>query len=514
MSETTITGSTIIATIKNMSALGHIGQKVLLEQGIKEIIPDQQYPYTIRSQIHEAAHKRFGDDALFAFGLFQMDAMHEVGRFAGVLDRLQQFYKSNAARLDSDNDTIAEKSLEELYFTQNEVTDSLLKKATIGPFDGYGCHSKKVDHLVYEMHGVQAAWLQHYANFQGSVFGTLSRFLANNWEISFEFQRDKSESGDGWAEYVYLVRFNRLRTEKSLTETRIQIVSDVKEKLLKAVLADSEKQTERIELIASKLGKYLPPQIHDAFFSGDYDTDIATRRKKLTIFFSDIKNFTSTSEGLQPEDLTKYLNEYFSEMTAIALDFGATIDKYIGDAMMVFFGDPESKGEKKDARACVEMALRMQERMIELQEKWKNQGFSEPFQVRMGMNTGYCNVGNFGSDQRLTYTIIGGEVNVAQRLEANADANGILMSYETYAHAQDMVDVEQREAIKMKGINREIKIFSIKSRAYSLNDTEDTKDEKRFNENSVDEKNQTIEKRLANIERQLSSIAKFIKKDR
>ena len=165
-------------------------------------------------------------------------------------------------------------------------------------------------------------------------------------------------------------------------------------------------------------------------------------------------------------------------MTAIALDFGATIDKYIGDAMMVFFGDPESKREKEDARACVEMALRMQERMIELQEKWKNQGFSEPFQVRMGMNTGYCNVGNFGSDQRLTYTIIGGEVNVAQRLEANADANGILMSYETYAHAQDMVDVEQREVIKMKGINREIKIFSVKSRAYSPNKTGDAKDEK------------------------------------
>ena len=212
---------------------------------------------------------------------------------------------------------------------------------------------------------------------------------------------------------------------------------------------------------SGKLGKYLPPQIHEALINGKYDTGIATRRKKLTIFFSDIKNFTSTSEGLQPEDLTKYLNEYFSEMTAIALDCGATIDKYIGDAMMVFFGDPESKGEKEDARACVEMALRMQDRMEELQEKWRNEGFADPFQVRMGINTGYCNVGNFGSDQRLTYTIIGGEVNVAQRLEGNADSNGILMSYETYAHAQDMIEVEERETIKMKGISREIKVFSV-----------------------------------------------------
>ena len=167
---------------------------------------------------------------------------------------------------------------------------------------------------------------------------------------------------------------------------------------------------------------------------------------------------------MQPEDLTKYLNEYFSEMTKIALNHGATIDKYIGDAVMLFFGDPETKGEREDARACVEMALKMQERMHELREKWLNEGFADPFQIRIGLNTGYCNVGNFGSDQRLTYTIIGGEVNVAARLESAAEANGILMSYETYAHVQDMVEVEQKEAIKMKGINREIKLYAVQGR--------------------------------------------------
>ena len=98
----------------------------------------------------------------------------------------------------------------------------------------------------------------------------------------------------------------------------------------------------------------------NAIFEGNYDTNVATTRKQLTVFFSDIKNFTSTAESLQPETLTHYLNEYFSEMTAIALNYGATIDKYIGDALMVFFGDPESKGVKEDARAGVEMAIEMQ----------------------------------------------------------------------------------------------------------------------------------------------------------
>ena len=124
-----------------------------------------------------------------------------------------------------------------------------------------------------------------------------------------------------------------------------------------------------LENLSKQLAKYLPPQIHEALFAGNHDTRIATRRKKLTVFFSDIKGFTQTSENLQPEALTEYLNEYFSEMTQIALAHGATIDKYMGDAMMVFFGDPETRGVKEDARACVEMALRMLERLAELQQR-------------------------------------------------------------------------------------------------------------------------------------------------
>ena len=113
--------------------------------------------------------------------------------------------------------------------------------------------------------------------------------------------------------------------------------------------------------------KYLPPQIHEAIFTGNHHTQVTTERKKLTVFFSDIKDFTKTSENVQPEALTEYLNEYFSVMTDIALEQGATIDKYMGDAMMVFFGDPETRGTREDARACVEMALRMLEKMRILQ---------------------------------------------------------------------------------------------------------------------------------------------------
>ena len=233
---------------------------------------------------------------------------------------------------------------------------------------------------------------------------------------------------------------------------------------LKTQTLELEQQRSRLEGLSQQLAKYLPPQIHEALFAGKYDTQITTQRKKLTVFFSDIKDFTRTAESLQPESLTEFLNDYFSEMTAIALSHGATIDKYIGDAVMLFFGDPESKGIKEDARACVEMALEMQARMLVLQRRWREQGFDNPFVIRIGINTGYCNVGNFGSDQRLSYTIIGGEVNVAQRLEANCDPGGILISHETYAQVDDLVDVEERPSMSLKGIDRNIKTYAVKGR--------------------------------------------------
>lgn len=238
---------------------------------------------------------------------------------------------------------------------------------------------------------------------------------------------------------------------------------------LKTQTLELEQQRSRLEGLSQQLAKYLPPQIHEALFAGKYDTQITTQRKKLTVFFSDIKEFTHTAESLQPESLTEYLNDYFSEMTAIALSHGATIDKYIGDAVMLFFGDPDSKGVKEDARACVEMAIEMQERMLVLQRRWREQGFDKPFVIRIGINTGYCNVGNFGSDQRLSYTIIGGEVNVAQRLEANCDPGGILISHETYAQVDDLIEVEERSSVSLKGIDRNIKTYAIKGRKAEAN---------------------------------------------
>jgi class 3 adenylate cyclase len=213
--------------------------------------------------------------------------------------------------------------------------------------------------------------------------------------------------------------------------------------------------------ISMKLAKYLSPQIYKSIFSGQRDVAIATERKRLTIFFSDIKDFTATTERLQPEDLTALLNEYFTEMANIALKHGATVDKFIGDAMLLFFGDPETKGTAEDARACLTMAIEMQKRLAAMNSEWRKRGVEVPFQARMGINTGFCNVGNFGSEDRMDYTIIGAEANLAARLQTIAEPGGIVLSYETYAHVKDMVRAHPLPAIQMKGISRDVVPYAV-----------------------------------------------------
>ncbi len=220
-------------------------------------------------------------------------------------------------------------------------------------------------------------------------------------------------------------------------------------------------RTRMLHELSDKLSRYLSPQIYKSIFEGAQDVSISAVRKKLTFFFSDIKDFTRNAERMQPEDLTYFLNSYFSEMSKIALAYGATIDKFIGDAIVIFFGDPETRGIEEDARQCVRMAVAMQRRMRELQAEWRDKGYRQPFQVRIGINTGYCHVGNFGSEQRMDYTVIGSEVNIAARLEQNGEPDGVVMSYETYALVKDEFEAEERAPLEAKGVSRDVRCFAL-----------------------------------------------------
>jgi len=242
------------------------------------------------------------------------------------------------------------------------------------------------------------------------------------------------------------VRLTELQAEKERTEAANMLVTE---------------KNEILENLSSKLSKYLSPQIYQSIFRGDQNVEISSKRKKLTICFTDIAGFTETTDNLESEELTNVLNHYLTEMSVIALQHGATIDKFIGDAILLFFGDPESKGVAEDAKACVTMAIAMQRRMRELEQEWRNRGLLRPFRIRMGIATGFCTVGNFGSRDRMDYTIIGNEVNLAARLQSATEPGSILLSYETNALVQGIVMTEEQPPITVKGFPKPISGYKL-----------------------------------------------------
>ena len=230
----------------------------------------------------------------------------------------------------------------------------------------------------------------------------------------------------------------------------VAVYADITE--LKQREEELAEKSNALEQLSNQLAKYLSPQVYESIFRGKQEVKVASSRKKLTVFFSDIADFTEAADKLESEELTQLLNHYLTEMSRIALDHGATIDKYVGDAILIFFGDPESRGVRQDALACVRMAIAMRDKMQELQRLWRESGIQKPLRCRMGIHTDYCTVGNFGSEDRMDYTIIGGGVNMASRLESSATPGEILISYETFAQVKDLIGCEEHGSIQVKGI--------------------------------------------------------------
>ena len=293
--------------------------------------------------------------------------------------------------------------------------------------------------------------------------------LTDEWIVSLT-REDKPQS---WERTTAAGKVLQVSTAPTPVGGFVNIVTDITErKRAEEALVEAKRRSEEasklvaeknrmLESLSNQLSKYLSPQVYASIFSGEQSVEIASKRKKLTVFFSDIANFTGTTDSLESEELTNLLNHYLTEMSKVALEHGATIDKYVGDAIIAFFGDPDTRGAKADAIACVEMAIAMQRRMRELQSEWLDMGLEKPFRLRIGINTGFCTVGNFGSADRMDYTIIGNEVNLAARLESLAEVGGILMAHETHALVKDTGLAEEGDTLTVKGFAKPVRTYSV-----------------------------------------------------
>jgi adenylate cyclase len=212
------------------------------------------------------------------------------------------------------------------------------------------------------------------------------------------------------------------------------------------------------EVLRATFESYFPPSVVKKIMTSPKNITSGGQKKELTVLFSDIKDFTRYTATMPPDRIQILLNEYFEAMTEIVFRFNGTVDKFMGDGLMVFFGDPDPQPDH--ALRCVHAAIEMQHKARELRVTWEKQG-AMPLQIRIGINTGTVVVGNMGSTRRLSYTVLGSAVNLAQRLESSAPVGGILISQRTYELVKDQVSARPLGKIQVKGLDEGIDAYEI-----------------------------------------------------
>jgi adenylate cyclase len=207
----------------------------------------------------------------------------------------------------------------------------------------------------------------------------------------------------------------------------------------------------------AKLTQYFAPEVVRKLLNDPGILD-AVDKKELSVLFSDIAGFTAWSSTREADEIHATLNRYFDEMAEIVFAHEGTIDKYMGDGLMVFFGDPVPQPDH--ALRAVRAACAMQKAARRLHQEWEQTG-GMPIVIRIGVHTGEVVVGNMGSHSRLDYTVIGSNVNLAQRLESNCPPGGILISEQVYKRLEGKIEAEPAGTLQAKGFAERLTVYTV-----------------------------------------------------
>ena len=214
------------------------------------------------------------------------------------------------------------------------------------------------------------------------------------------------------------------------------------------------------DTIRSAFSGYISRQVLDAVLTAGGTAALKGERRRITVLFADIRGFTTLSETMPPEDVVELLSEFFDRMVEVILRNQGTIDKFLGDGMMVIFGAPGADPYQEEH--AVKAALEMQEELRMLCEKWQSQG-RHPFRMGIGINSGNAIVGNIGSKEHMEYTAIGDTVNLASRLESESKTVGveILVSEYTHEGARPLFKWKEAGVLHVKGREESVHAYSV-----------------------------------------------------
>lgn len=223
---------------------------------------------------------------------------------------------------------------------------------------------------------------------------------------------------------------------------------------LQSKVDDQVGELERV----SALKRYLSPQLASSIISGDLDVAQKPRRRNLSMLYADLRGFTALAESTEPDELVEVLNEYLTAMTEVVFKYGGTLDKYLGKAILAFFGDPIQYDDH--AERAIRTALEMRSRLAALHPRLGVR-LDQPLQLSIGVSTGMVTVGNIGSQSRLEYTVVGNYVNLASRLATRAVPGQILVTERALVSAEGVVNTNPVFNVKLPGVSRKIQVFEV-----------------------------------------------------
>lgn len=323
----------------------------------------------------------------------------------------------------------------------------------------------RVETEVLEKLGRQQHALLNYkriAELQSKTFSEKSRDLAIQYATEYELGRREEQN-------VLLEQRNRIQSLEIESRNRTSAIMSLS--LMSALVAlglilfDFVRVRKRNRDIQSLhqyieknvLQRFLPPVLVQEILEGKSRLDEHARMETVTVMFADLCHFTSATDRLGPEVISKILNDFFINMSEVIFTENGTIDKFIGDAIMIIFGAPVKMSPDEQATRAVECAKKMQDMLASLNSKWEGE-HGQQFELRIGIHQGQGVVGSFGGHKRSDYTVVGNSVNVAARVEGLADPNTVLVT-EAITQYLPVGTFQLRGTFKLRGLNQEMPLY-------------------------------------------------------